>query len=209
MREVVDGVFELRLGVVNVHLVVTDDGVILVDTGLPGQAAAIEQAARPLGPVQAILLTHHHPDHAGGAADLRRRTGARLIAHAAEAPHLTGHFQAEEPEGRLRKFLFRRLEKIEPTKIDQLVGDRAEPLPDFTVIHTPGHTRGHLSFHLARAGGVLFAGDAATSRNGKVVGAVEKLAGFDADHAVFGHGRPISGEAAARFREAAAAIKPE
>ncbi|GAA2866732.1 MBL fold metallo-hydrolase [Actinoplanes cyaneus] len=203
MREVVDGVFELRLGIVNVHLIVTDDGVVLVDTGLPGQAAAIERAARPLGELRAILLTHAHPDHAGSAAALRTRTGARLIAHAAEAPFLTGHFQPAEPEGRLRKFLFRRLAKVEPTKIDQLAGDGAEPLPGLTAIHTPGHTRGHLSFLLDRAGGVLFTGDAATSKNGQVTGAVQELAGRDFDHAVFGHGPAISGDAAARFREAA------
>jgi glyoxylase-like metal-dependent hydrolase (beta-lactamase superfamily II) len=203
VREVVDGVFELRLGIVNVHLVVTDDGVVLVDTGLPGQAAAIERAARPHGELRAILLTHAHPDHAGSAAALRTRTGARLIAHAAEAPFLTGHFQPAEPEGRLRKFLFRRLAKVEPTKIDQLAGDGAEPLPGFTAIHTPGHTRGHLSFLLDRAGGVLFTGDAATSKNGRVTGAVQELTGRDFDHAVFGHGPAISGDAAARFREAA------
>ncbi len=196
MREVVDGVFALRLGMVNVHLVVTDDGVVLVDTGLPGQAAAIERAARKLGTPHAILLTHHHPDHAGSAAALRERTGARLFAHAAEAPFLTGHFQADEPEGRLRKFLFRRLAKVEPTKIDQLVGDGAEPLPGFTVLHTPGHTRGHLSFLLDRAGGVMFAGDAATAEKG----AVERFAELDFEHAVFGHGPAVSGRAAEQLR---------
>ncbi|WP_255657608.1 MBL fold metallo-hydrolase [Actinoplanes sp. L3-i22] len=214
MREVVDGVFELRLGYVNVHLVVTDDGVVLVDTGLPGQASVIERALRPLGTLHAILLTHHHPDHAGNAAALRERTGARLIAHAAEAPFLTGHFQAAEPEGRLRKFLFRRIAKVEPTKIDQLAGDGAEPLPGFIAVHTPGHTRGHLSFQLDRAGGVLFAGDAVTSKDGKVTGldprvvadperaaeSLARLAERDFEHAVFGHGPAISGAAADRFR---------
>lgn len=217
MREVVDGVFELRLGVVNVHLVVTDDGVILVDTGLPGQAAAIERAARPLGPLHAILLTHHHPDHAGSLAALRESTGARVIAHAAEAPFVNGAFTAEEPAGRLRKFLFNRLAKVEPTKVDRLIGDGAEPVPGFTAVHTPGHARGHLSFLLDRAGGVLFTGDAATSKNGKVTGAVgdrapeslTRLAERDFTHAVFGHGPAISGDAAARFQEAAVRPAPE
>ena len=42
VREVVDGVFELGLGFVNVHLVVIDDGVVLIDTGLPRRSARIE-----------------------------------------------------------------------------------------------------------------------------------------------------------------------
>ncbi|WIM94792.1 MBL fold metallo-hydrolase [Actinoplanes oblitus] len=218
VREVVDGVFELSLAVVNVHLVVTDDGLVLVDTGLPRQAPVIERALRgvrrSLGEVRAILLTHHHPDHAGSAADLRARTGATLVAHAAEAFHVAGSEQAPEPAGRLRGFLFRRLGKVPPTKVDKLVGDGAEPVPGFTALHTPGHTRGHLSFLLDRAGGVLFAGDAATVRDGRVTGppvvadperaaaSLARLAGCDFEHAVFGHGKPISGRAAARFREA-------
>ncbi|GIE89113.1 MBL fold metallo-hydrolase [Actinoplanes regularis] len=216
MREVVDGVFELRLGFVNVHLVVTDDGVVLLDTGVPGQAAAIERALRPLGELHAILLTHHHPDHAGNAAALRERTGARLITHAAEAPFINGAFPAEEPTGWLRKFVFRRIGRVEPTKIDQLIGDGAEPIAGFTAVHTPGHTRGHLSFLLDRAGGVLFAGDAAVSDRGKVAASrvlddparaaesLSRLAEREFEHAVFGHGPAISGQAAARFREAAA-----
>src|SRR4051794_20639296 len=44
VREVVDGVFELSLGFVNVHVVVTDDGVVLIDTGLPRRSARIEKA---------------------------------------------------------------------------------------------------------------------------------------------------------------------
>ncbi|MFC3990194.1 MBL fold metallo-hydrolase [Actinoplanes siamensis] len=224
MREVVDGVFELRLGFgnvnVNVHAVRTDDGVVLVDTGLPGQTAVIERAlrgiGRHLGEVTAILLTHHHPDHAGSAAQVRERTGARLIAHAAEAPFVNGAFPAEEPAGRLKKFLFRRIGRVEPTRVDQLAGDGAEPIPGFTALHTPGHTRGHLCFLLDRAGGVLFAGDAAASSGGRVTGltvvadperavqSLARLAERDFEHAVFGHGPAISGGAAARFREAVA-----
>ena len=79
MRQIVDGVFELRVGFVNVHLVVVDDGVVLIDTGLPGRRAAarIESALhdvrRAVGEVTTILLTHKHPDHTGGVAELRRR----------------------------------------------------------------------------------------------------------------------------------------
>src|SRR5689334_22595426 len=94
VREVVDGVFEVRLGYVNVHLVVTDDGVVLVDTGLPRRSARIDAALgrlrRQIGDVRTVLLTHHHTDHIGNVADIRRRSGASVVVHAADAPVVTG-----------------------------------------------------------------------------------------------------------------------
>ena len=70
VREVVDGVIKIPIG-----SVVVDDGVVLVDTGIPGRAdkvaRAVEAARRPIGEVHTILLTHCHPDHIGGVAELR------------------------------------------------------------------------------------------------------------------------------------------
>jgi hypothetical protein len=43
VREVVDGVFGIATGFVHLHLVVGDDGVVLVDTGLPGRVAKVAQ----------------------------------------------------------------------------------------------------------------------------------------------------------------------
>jgi hypothetical protein len=61
MREVVDGVIEIPIGYVKAYAVVTDDGVVLVDTGLPGRAdkvvRAIVEARRQVGQVHTILLT--------------------------------------------------------------------------------------------------------------------------------------------------------
>lgn len=221
MREVVDGVFELNLGFVHVHLVVTDDGVVLVDTGLPGRSARIDKALaeirKAIGDVRTVLLTHHHPDHTGNVADLRNRSGARVVAHAADAPVITGAIPRVAPN-RLVKLV---LKDPEPTKIDQLItADESEPIPGFTALHTPGHTRGHVSYLLDRDGGVLFAGDAASGgRGGKVTAAprmasvdpaeeirsIAKIATFDFGYAVFGHGRAISGGAVERFREYASA----
>ncbi|WP_307872870.1 MBL fold metallo-hydrolase [Paractinoplanes ovalisporus] len=220
MREVVDGVFELSLGFVNMHLVVTDDGVVLVDTGLPRNSKRIDRALRGLrkqiGDVTAVLLTHHHFDHIGNVADVRRRSGARVFAHAADAPIITGGIQAPEPKG-LARLATRLIGTAEPTKLDQLItGEESEPLDGFTALHTPGHTRGHVSFLLDRAGGILFAGDTASgTRDGKVTSgptqvsidaaeqgrSLAKLATYEFEHAVFGHGRAVSGHAVERFRE--------
>ncbi|WP_308121307.1 MBL fold metallo-hydrolase [Paractinoplanes bogorensis] len=223
MREVVDGVFELSLSFVNMHLVVTDDGVVLVDTGLPRNSKRIDRALhemrKQIGDVTAVLLTHHHFDHIGNVADVRRRSGARVFAHAADAPVISGALDQPRPKG-LAKLAVRLIGTAEPTKLDQIIsGDESEPLPGFTAVHTPGHTRGHVSYLLERAGGVLFAGDTASgTREGTVkIGPTQvsadpaeqgrslaKLAGYDFDHAVFGHGRAVNGKAVERFREYAA-----
>src|SRR2546428_13233374 len=55
-----------RVFPVNCYLVREDDGLTLIDTGLPGSAPAILEAARGLGlPIQRIVLTHAHGDHLG------------------------------------------------------------------------------------------------------------------------------------------------
>src|SRR5919107_1148702 len=96
MREVAERVFEIGILFVHAHLVVTDDGVVLVDTGLPGRAARIEQALREartaIGNVRTILLTHWHADHTGNAGDLRPRGGARIV------PPATGAALTRGPE---------------------------------------------------------------------------------------------------------------
>jgi len=106
MREVVDGVIEIPIGYVNAYAVVVDDGVVLVDTGIPGRAEkvarAVEVARRSIGEVHTILLTHWHPDHIGGVAELRRRSGARVVAHAMDAPLITGVVKARPPTGFMR-----------------------------------------------------------------------------------------------------------
>lgn len=48
MREVVDGVLEIPIGYVNAYAVVVDDGVVLIDTGIPGRADTVASAVRRL-----------------------------------------------------------------------------------------------------------------------------------------------------------------
>jgi endoribonuclease LACTB2 len=86
-----------------------------------------------------IILTHQHPDHVGGVESLRAQFGGvRVAAH---------RLTAEALEGRVGVDRF----------VDE--GDRieleGEPSIHLRAMHTPGHTRGHLSFYDERAGALL------------------------------------------------------
>ncbi len=94
--------------------------------------AAIDAAG---GRLDLIFLTHHHADHVAGSDAVRGRYAARVVGAAADAYRL-------------------------PTlDIAVAEGDRVMfGTADAVVIETPGHTRGHIAFHVA-AGGLLFCGD--------------------------------------------------
>lgn len=74
-------------GAVNCGLVTTEEGLLVIDTGLDRSAAnKILRAAEELGcPVRAVLNTYAHADHFGGNAQLVRKTGAPVHAPAGEA----------------------------------------------------------------------------------------------------------------------------
>ena len=218
----VDGVFEIAIGYVHAHLIVVDDGVVLVDTGLPGKSARIGRALhdlrRKVGEVHTILLTHHHPDHRGGVAEVHRRSGARVVAHALDTPLIDGS-ETLPPRGIMR-VVGKIIGPVEPVGVDHVLrGDGPTPVPGITAIHTPGHTAGHVSFLLDRDGGVLFAGDAAaggrrrpsltprmvTDDAQQAANSVARLAGLQFEVAVFGHGAAVRDGAVDRFRELARA----
>ncbi len=91
--------------------------------------------------LRALLLTHHHPDHAGGAAALSERLSLPLWAHPRTAERLSGLVQID-----------RMLEGGECLTLD------GKTPVEVDVVHTPGHAPGHLCF-LVRQGSVLIAGD--------------------------------------------------
>jgi glyoxylase-like metal-dependent hydrolase (beta-lactamase superfamily II) len=220
--EVADGVLRIGLRYVNAYLVVTDDGLVLVDTGLPRTYAKLEQALaeaqRSVGEIRTILLTHWHTDHTGGLAHVRSGSGARVVAHAVDAPIVRGDQTA--PQTLVMRLAAPLMGSAGPAPVDEvLTADGPFSVPGFTAVHTPGHTMGHVSYLLDRDGGVLFAGDAAGSVRGKVrltptpvsadrdaaARSLAKLAGLAFDVAVFGHGAPLGGGAVERFREFVAA----
>lgn len=135
----------------NVYLLGSGPERILVDPGSPKPrenarlvAALDALERRGEGKVAEIWLTHHHPDHVGGVELLRRRFGVPVAAHRETAVRLAARGIAVDRE--------------------LADGDRrhlAGPTPmTWTVVHTPGHARGHLCF-FDEEGGSLVAGDLA------------------------------------------------
>ncbi|WP_435878335.1 MBL fold metallo-hydrolase [Streptomyces bobili] len=91
----------LRFPVGQAYLWRDADELTLADAGPPGSGRAIADAVTALGhdpaAVRRVVLTHFHEDHAGGAAELAALTGARVLAHAAEAAVLRREVPAPEP----------------------------------------------------------------------------------------------------------------
>jgi glyoxylase-like metal-dependent hydrolase (beta-lactamase superfamily II) len=148
------------------HLLIDADGVVLLDTGFPGDAKRIRgaMAEAGVGPkdVRAILLTHGHIDHAGNVVELKAWTGAPVYAHPLEQTHMDGQF----PYTKLARVcgvleaVGRAVTRYQAGRIDVMLAD-ADELPlwgGLRVVHLPGHTLGHCGFYSAKHN-LLFSGD--------------------------------------------------
>jgi glyoxylase-like metal-dependent hydrolase (beta-lactamase superfamily II) len=223
MIQIVTGVYLLSsfLGIgawgANVYLLVDDDGLTLVDTGLPGRADLILEQIEELGyspsDIKRIIITHHHADHIGSLAALKRATQAAVIAHPADAPYIDGTLPQPGPARPqwLSEFLARFcwLWATEPVAVDMLVndGDELPVLGGIKILHTPGHTLGSICLYL-QSKDLLIAGDLLAHRFGlklparsftvdiaQEIQSVKRVAGLEFDIIGFGHGSPIMNNA--------------
>ena len=194
----------------NVYLWQDEAGLLMVDTGLPGDTktilAYIDQLGFQPADVMAIFITHADGDHAGGAAELGDRC---------QAPVYTGSATAELLKaGKSPKHLPRAIHFVadlfmgyKPVAADgiQSVEDGESPpdLDEWFIMATPGHCADHHVF-CSPVHGILFAGDALNTRgdrlqlSNKFINADQAAARKSARRllqlapAVFacGHGRP-------------------
>lgn len=173
--EIAPDIFWIDGGGSNFYLCVEPNGLTLIDTGMPKRQHRILQMIAELGrspqDLKHILITHADLDHAGSLAAIQAETGAQIYAGGETAVHLTN--------GTIPKHLPRLMEFITQTVMGGVKpvssaiitpfsdGDTLSILGGVQVLATPGHTFDHHSFFCA-ATGVLFAGDALNTRNGRL-----------------------------------------
>jgi glyoxylase-like metal-dependent hydrolase (beta-lactamase superfamily II) len=173
----------VNLGFVSAYILYRSGEAAIVDSGVEGSENSIEAALGEIGlgwdAVGHLIVTHKHPDHQGSV---------EAVLAASEAPWYAGAAD---------------IDAITASREGTAVGD-GDAVFDLEVVETPGHTPGHISM-LDRVSGILVAGDAINGANGGVTGpnpgfsedmdlanaSVVKLAGFDYEVVLFGHGEPV------------------
>lgn len=176
--KIMENVFLVPGVIANPYILVDDDGLTLVDTGMPGSGSKILAYVASLGKsaqdVKRILITHSDMDHVGSLAALHKLTGARTYASQIEATaiaagrasrqiHRTGFSMRRLMITILAPFM-----RSKPFQVDEILAD-GQLLPvlgGLLVVDTAGHTPGHLSF-FSPSLGILFCGDSmVTDENG-------------------------------------------
>ncbi len=180
MRNVMDqAVHGVKLGWTRCYLLKCTGGYLLIDTDYSKYYQLFERKLRSLGialsDIRYLLLTHHHDDHAGFAAQLVRSAGCRVIAHRDAVGPLsrgksegTDHAVNRRSRITLVLYMLRHKEYSFPPltltgKDIVMEGDNDDLLReigvDGVILHTPGHTRDSISVVLAD--GSACVGDAA------------------------------------------------
>lgn len=162
-------------------LIWDDNNMILFDAGLPGSIKTIKNeitmAGLSFNKINKIIITHTDIDHIGGISDIQDELDHPIIvmAHKDDKPFIEGEkrFNKITPERMAQlqekiksmpedqsKPIIKMLQDPPKSKVDKVLEDGLE-LPycgGITVIHTPGHTPGHICLYLKNSK-ILIAGD--------------------------------------------------
>jgi glyoxylase-like metal-dependent hydrolase (beta-lactamase superfamily II) len=142
----------VRWDLVNTMVLRDDDGqVTIVDTGYKNAPDKILAALRQIGAgprdVTRILLTHAHSDHAGGVAALAGATGAGVLVHIDDAAYVRKGRAPDLDRSQLLGRIMRNGGKFGAAEVSEVLhdGKLLDVAGGLRVIHTPGHTPGHVS----------------------------------------------------------------
>jgi glyoxylase-like metal-dependent hydrolase (beta-lactamase superfamily II) len=223
MHCVLPGLYRIPLGLVNAYLIEDESGVTLIDCGDVADAPRVLQALTTRGhritDVKCVL-THLHYDHAGSAAQLQQYGMGAALMHpldgmdAAHGVLMRRPFALSWPLSLWQHTIDTRpLTTGNAINVDASAYHDQFLSPHLRVLHTPGHTAGHIALLWHRHGGVLIAGDAFLNfcglrksigheHNDRAAESRRALSRLTYAHLVVGHGNPIIGHADQRVRRA-------
>lgn len=175
-------IYQLEKEFTNVYLAVLPQGAVLIDAGMQADGPAIAATMRELGQppesLMAIIITHGHADHAGGAHYFQKTFGTMLIGGGGDLPLFnSGRNDALCPTGWLARrmlgsaqaatYLPIRVDRTvnKSTSLAELLGVDAFP---GVIVPVPGHTPGTISVVINQSafvgdlfrGGMVFGGAA-------------------------------------------------
>lgn len=225
MQQITENIYQISLGAVNAFIV-DGNGLTLIDTGYKGSTekifTAIKRAGRDPGEIKRVILTHCHPDHTGSAANIKKILSVPVFAHHEDAELIEQGIGGRTPmhlsPGIINWLIFNLFIKrngsaIEPVHIDERLTEN-DVIPvagGIQVIHTPGHSAGHICL-LIKSEGVLIAGDICANIAGLGfstvyedrelgVKSILKAATHDFSKAVFGHGNVVKEKANGKLQD--------
>jgi glyoxylase-like metal-dependent hydrolase (beta-lactamase superfamily II) len=207
--EIIPGIHELRGRMVNCYLIVNDDDLILIDTGLPGNSTNITKYVENIlkkspQDIKTIIITHNHFDHVGSLSKIKEITGAKVAIHPADADYIRG--KEKHLGGAFINFFINLLKSIYRTKPvePEILVKEGDIIGGYQVIHTPGHSPGSICLYNPDKR-VLFVGDNLQYVNGKLrspgerlilepeeyEASMKKLLDFDFETILTGHTAPV------------------
>jgi len=173
------GLHRVGNDIVACYLVVTEQGITLVDAGLPGHWKDLEVELASLGlsvdDVRGIVLTHGDSDHIGFAERLRKQQGIPVFVGRQDAARARGEEKTKPAWGRIRlgatlRFLAYATRKggLRTRYLGEVVevdgGDVLDLPGSPRVIALPGHSPGSIAVHVPAVDAV-FVGDGLTTRH--------------------------------------------
>ena len=192
---------------------ISNNRLVLIDTSVDDTAKDIfswlRKNGHAPGDLTSVILTHTHPDHVLGLKAVKSRApGAKVAAGKDDADYIARTKVYPGPPGPQRH---------DAVPVDVRLED-AQSYEGFLVIATPGHTPGHISL-LDKERKLLVAGDALN--NEKALGpmpdqynidpkqhraSIKKLANYEFETLIMGHGKPILRGAGAQLKALAATL---
>ncbi len=231
-----------NMGIIYPVLLWDEKEVVLIDAGLPGQTQSIMELVKNEGvqpeKITKIIITHQDMDHIGSLAqivntvnnDSPEESKIQVYSHELEKPYIQAERMPIKFTKEMLEKIKRQLDELAPEKrkeYDEMFSSNKPKVTDILVhgqvlpccggikiIHTTGHTPGHISIYLEKYK-TLIAGDALNVDNGRLAGpnpvhtydmvqarkSLRTLLDYEIDRVVCYHGGLVSGEIRNQIRE--------